>query len=153
MHKKQVLALPKRAQERGFGLLETVAALTILAAGVAVLFPWVSQSLKALERAKLAEARAIATMQSVRWLDALDANTQATGEQVFESFKMRWNLAPLNNPPMRLTNGGGQTRVFTATLFQGKVEISQPDGSIWFDYDHAVVAYTRSTVVNDGPFQ
>ena len=153
MLKKQVFTLSKRAQGRGFGLLETVAALTILAAGVAVLFPWVSQSLKALERGKAAEARAIATMQSVRWLDALDANTQASGEQVFETFKMRWNLAPLNNPPMRLTNEGGQFRVFTSTLFQGKVEISQPDGGAWFDYEHAVVAYTRSTVVSNGPFQ
>lgn len=141
-----------KTRQHGLGLLETIAALTIMSASAAVLFPWVSQSLIALEKTKDAEQRAIATLQSVRWLEALDANKQPSGDQVFVSFRVRWNFTPINPTPTRLTNGGGQFRAFTATMYTGPVVVEHLNGKPWFSYDHLVVAFTRSTQTQVVPF-
>lgn len=141
-----------RKRSRGLGLLETIAALTIMSASAAVIFPWVSQSLRALERTKAAEQRAIATLGSVRWLDALDAHSQPSGTQEFVGFRVRWELKPVNEKPTRVTNSGGQFRAFTSTLYAGPVYIERLNGEPWFTYQHVVVAFVRNTQSTVLPF-
>lgn len=133
----------ERAKNRGLGLLETIAALTIMAAAAAVLFPWVSQSLRSLERNRTAENRAIATLQSVRWLDGLDPRLTPDGIQTFANFRVRWRMLATHNEPTPVTNSGGQFRSFSTMLFKGTVWVERTDGEPWFEFEHSVVSTMR----------
>ncbi len=125
------------------GLLETIAALTIMATSAAVLFPWVSQSLRALDRSRESEQRAIATMQSLRLVDGVDPAIEPIGSQQFDGYRVLWRFEPVGPQPILLTNTGGQFRSFAGQLYSGDVIIRKGQAEPWFDYPHQLVSYTR----------
>lgn len=140
-------------RQRGFGLLETIAALTILATGAMVLFSWIAQTQLSLQKMQVVSEQSAAKLDSLAFLQTLNPSVDATGQQDFSRFKLQWRaaLAEPMRPSLGLT---GRPDLYDVGLYKVQVQISRPNGAAWFDFDQQLVGYKPVRQLDAGaPFR
>ncbi|MBT9455983.1 MAG: prepilin-type N-terminal cleavage/methylation domain-containing protein [Burkholderiaceae bacterium] len=117
-------------RERGFGLLEAIVAMTILATGGAALFAWIAQNLEAASRLKQHEARVQQQLQAESLLATVNPSVEPQGERRLAGLMVRWQselVAPLRpSLPLQLRQ---QVR-WRVGLYRLRVELQGPDPAL-----------------------
>lgn len=86
---------------RGFGLLEAIVALTLLASTGAALFVWIGQSLREASRADVAQQRAADQLLAQAVMQAVNPQVEPAGERQVGVLRIRWQSTL--RAPMRLS--------------------------------------------------
>jgi prepilin-type N-terminal cleavage/methylation domain-containing protein len=81
----------KRRAQRGFSMVETVAALTVLAAGASIVFSWMAQTTTTLARVDRAQVRHTAHLRALDYMRSVDLARVPAGEQDLGDLKLRWS--------------------------------------------------------------
>lgn len=99
-----------RRRLRGFGLLEAIVALTILAATGAALFAWISQNLQDAARIEAAQTRTALQMSARALVAAINPFAEPEGTRSLGSIRVQWRsklISPLRasvpTQPMEVT--------------------------------------------------
>jgi general secretion pathway protein I len=79
------------ARSRGFGLLEAIVALTILASSGLALFAWIQQNLQTAARLKLKEQQAALILNAQALLETVNPSAAPSGEIVQGALAVRWS--------------------------------------------------------------
>jgi general secretion pathway protein I len=85
---------------RGFGLLEAIVALTILASAGLALFAWINQNLQSATRVRQAELQSRLTLTAEALVEGLNPLTQPEGLQELAGVNVRWTsheVAPVHS--------------------------------------------------------
>jgi general secretion pathway protein I len=81
---------------RGFGLLEAIVALTLLASTGLALFTWINQSLSTAQRLREHERDQQWRQLAAAWLQTVDPQAQPSGEaEPVPGLRLRWSSRPL----------------------------------------------------------
>lgn len=80
----------KRSGVRGFGLLEAIVALVLLAATGGALFAWLAQTTRDFGRADEAQERAKLSLRALALLEAINPNTEPVGERRVGDLTVSW---------------------------------------------------------------
>lgn len=132
----------KIKRERGFSLLEMIAALTILAIGSVVLFSWLGQTMGQLTRFQNDEKSSLAKLQAVQYLATQSPALTPNGAQKFETFKMEWKSEPISElrDSVSPSNGLG---MYQMQLYGVQVAIFDAQGRAWFNFPVKLVGYAQ----------
>lgn len=82
----------------GFGLLEALVALAILAGAGMALFAWIQQSVDSAVRLRAHAQRAQLQLAASDLIQSINPMAQPEGEQVVGSLVLRWQARPLEPP-------------------------------------------------------
>jgi len=80
----------RNPKARGFGLLEAIVALVILAGAGAALFDWIRQNQQAVARLDATGQRALLLVSAQDALSTIDPNTQPEGRLRAGTIELRW---------------------------------------------------------------
>ncbi|MBV8033812.1 hypothetical protein [Roseateles sp.] len=75
---------------RGFGLLEALVALVLLAGTGAALFAWIGQNTRDASRLEEARARAALRLQALALLESVNPQVDPQGERAIAGLQLRW---------------------------------------------------------------
>ncbi|WP_416234785.1 PulJ/GspJ family protein [Paucibacter sp. PLA-PC-4] len=114
----------------GFGLLEALVALTILAASGAALFTWLNQSLQMASRLKVRQAEVEQQLLAENLLADLNPFVEPSGERTLGGVKLSWQsqmVSPMRpSQPTRAT----QSPRWRVGLYRVQVVATNLDGTI-----------------------
>lgn len=83
------------SKERGFGLLEAIVALTLLATSGLTLFSWVQQNMQTAARLSQTQARARLILDAQALLQTVNPSKERVGERQVASLRVTWTSEPL----------------------------------------------------------
>ena len=132
----------KVQRERGFSLLEMIAALTILAIGSVVLFSWLGQSMGQLTRFKNDEKVSLAKLQAVQFLTMQNPLLTPSGVQSFDTFKMEWKSKLVGEVRESISPSNG-LGLYQMGLYNVQVAIFDVSGLAWFDFSVRLAGYRQ----------
>ena len=87
--------LHRRATERGFGLLETLVALAILASVGGLLFVWMNQTLETAARLRRSDDEARLVLNAHALLATVNPLRLPEGEREVAGVRIRWQATPV----------------------------------------------------------
>jgi general secretion pathway protein I len=82
--------VPGRGRVRGFGLLEAIVALVLLAGSGAALFAWINQNLASASRLAQAQQAAQLSLSAQALLDDVNPALTPSGQREVASLSVRW---------------------------------------------------------------
>jgi prepilin-type N-terminal cleavage/methylation domain-containing protein len=130
------------SRQRGFSLIEMIAALTILAIGSGVLFSWLGQTTAQLTRFQLQEKASLARLQAIDFLYTQNPAVAADGKQSFDGFSMEWKSEPVTEVRDTISPAGG-LGLYRVSLYQVQVSTFDRSGRAWFQFPVKLVGYTQ----------
>lgn len=86
-------------KQSGFGLLEAIVALTLLATSGLALFSWVQQNMQTAARLTQTQARARLILDAQALLQTVNPSKERTGERQVANLRVTWTSEPLE--PLR----------------------------------------------------
>lgn len=89
---------PQRRARRGFGLLEAIVALTLLAGTGMALFAWIQQNLQTASRIRTIEQEAQLQINAQALIDGLDPMLEPSGQMQVSGLTLSWRAEPLEPP-------------------------------------------------------
>ena len=132
----------KIRRERGFSLLEMIAALTILAIGSVVLFSWLGQTMGQLTRFKNDEKASLVKLQAVQFLTMQNPLLKPNGVQSFDTFKMEWKSEPVGEVRDSISPSNG-LGLYQMGLYNVQVAIFDAAGRAWFNFSVRLAGYRQ----------
>lgn len=113
----------RHRQRLGFGLLEVIVALALMAIAGSTLFAWVNQSLATANRLKLIEDEARLSLVAQALVAGVNPMQDPAGERAQASMRVRWRSEPLAPPRAGPPGAEGQTLgIWTVGLFVVRVD-------------------------------
>jgi prepilin-type N-terminal cleavage/methylation domain-containing protein len=128
--------------QRGFSLIEMIAALTILAIGSGVLFSWLGQTTAQLTRFQLQEKASLARLQAIDFLSTQNPAVTSDGKQSFDGFSMEWKSEPVTEVRDSISPTGG-LGLYRVSLYQTQVSTFDRSGRAWFQFPVKLVGYVQ----------
>ena len=111
----------RRRRTAGFGLLEAIVALTLLAGSGLALFAWINQNLQAASRVQQIEreARLLLTAQAV--VESVNPLQQPAGAMEVSGLALQWQSTPVEPPRRNAAFGEGVAGPWMVGLFRLQV--------------------------------
>ncbi len=131
-----------KQRERGFSLLEMIAALTILTIGSVVLFSWLGQTMGQLTRFQTQEKESIARLQAIDFLSTKNPVAMPSGKQSFDTFTMEWKSEPVTEIRETISPSGG-LGLYQVSLYNVQVSAFDRSGRPWFNFPLKLVGYKQ----------
>ncbi len=114
-----------RRAQRGFGLLEAVVALTLLASAGVALFGWINGSLATASRLRMHEQMQVQRQIASAWLQTVDPWREPQGViEPSPGWMLRWEARPLSDTIVLPRWGGGAQSAWESRLFEVQAELS-----------------------------
>ena len=103
---------------RGFGLLEAIVALTLLASTGMALFAWIQQNLQAASRVRTIEQEAQLQLNAQTLLVGVNPMLRPSGTMQVSGLSLRWEAQPLEPPQRNLGFTGGVAGPWLVGLYR-----------------------------------
>lgn len=103
---------------RGFGLLEAIVALVILASAGLALFAWIGQNLTDVRRIEDAQARAALQLTTVGLVTSINPFIEPTGQRRVGAVLVRWTSELIEPLRYSLPFAGSQSPVWEVGLYR-----------------------------------
>ncbi|MDM4767545.1 type II secretion system protein [Pelomonas sp. SE-A7] len=126
---------------KGFGLLEAIVALVVLATSGLLLFTWINQNLNGAARLKDAEARAQLQLEAQGWVGRFNPAIESAGEREVAGMKLAWRSTLVE--PMRdeFNYGANIVPRWQLGLYRLDVKASRLDGSVHAEWQQVVAGW------------
>jgi general secretion pathway protein I len=111
-----------RATRRGFGLLEAIVALTLLASTGIALFAWIQQNLQAASRVRAIEQEAQLQINANALMTAVNPMLRPSGTMQVSGLSLRWEAQPLEPPQRNLAFSTGVPGAWRVGLYRLDVQ-------------------------------
>jgi general secretion pathway protein I len=125
------LPTPKRPSEGGFGLLEAIVALALMASVGVALFSWMRQGIETAARLRDAQARADTQLHALALIEKVNPATRPEGELRVSGLAVKWNSVLIK--PMRPVVGflavSGAATPWQVGLYRMEVRAESPAGA------------------------
>ncbi|MBI1891031.1 MAG: prepilin-type N-terminal cleavage/methylation domain-containing protein [Burkholderiales bacterium] len=131
-----------RRRQRGFSLLEMIAALTILAIGSVVLFSWLGQTMGHLTRFQDQEKQSLARLQAIQFLSTQNPALKPSGKQTFGDFSLEWKSELVSEVRDTVSPAGG-LGLYQVGLYQLQATALDEAGRTWFRFPVKLVGYIQ----------
>jgi hypothetical protein len=119
--------LSSKKRSLGLSMIETVAALTILASGAVIIFSWTAQTTGVLARADLTEKRQLARLRALDFLRTINPNSRPNGQQRLDNFSLSWASRPIDSP-QHARDSDGRIDSYELTMYAVKAVLAgQPE--------------------------
>ncbi|MCG5500815.1 type IV pilus modification PilV family protein [Ectothiorhodospira lacustris] len=119
---------PPSHRQTGFGLLEAIVALALLAGAGMALFAWINTNLALAHRLQQTEAMTQATTLGTAWAQALHLADHPRGEVTLDAgVFIRWDSRPLTPPTPVVPLPGGIRTPFEVALYAVTVAVHHPE--------------------------
>jgi general secretion pathway protein I len=109
----------------GFGLLEAIVALALLASAGIVLFSWINTNLLTANRLQEVEAEARLKLAAAEAMAQINPLRTSQGDMVVGEISIAWTTEPATPVTPNATFEGGQAGGFELALFRTKVQARQ----------------------------
>lgn len=129
-------------RQRGFSLLEMIAALTVLAMGTVVLFAWLQQTTNQLSRFQAQEKESLVRLRVIDYLATLNPVATPTGKTVFDTFTVTWKSVPISEMRESM-NGGNGFGLYKVGLFEVEVTVLDATNNLWFKLKPKLAGYDQ----------
>lgn len=129
-------------RERGFSILEMIAALTILTIGSMVLFSWLGQTMNQLTRFQNQEQESLARLQAIEYLSIQNPALTPSGKQTFETFNMEWKSERVSELRETVNSNNG-LGLYQVGLYDVQVTTFDRSGRAWFGFPVKLAGYQQ----------
>lgn len=141
----------RRGAARGFGLLEAIVALTLLAGTGMVLFAWIHQSQDALRRSQRAEHRARLQLEATELLQTFNPAEKERGQLEQAGMRLEWTAELLEPARPNATFVPPEAGPWLLSLYRVKVSAqSLEDVDMRVDFEQVLVGRRRVRPVVSG---
>ncbi len=106
------------SRERGFGLLEAIVALVILASSGLALFAWIGQNLADVRRTEDVQARAALQLTALAMVSNINPFVQPKGERRVGAVVVRWTSELVEPPRYSLPFAGAHAPRWEVGLYR-----------------------------------
>jgi len=128
----------------GFGLLEAIVALTLLAGTGMVLFAWIHQSQDSLQRLRRTEQRARLQIEAVELLQAVNPAEKERGQLDQAGLHLQWTAELVEAPRGNASFAPPNVGPWLLGLYRVKVHAqSSQDASLAVDFEQLLVGRQR----------
>lgn len=117
---------------RGFGLLEAIVALTILASTGLALFSWLQQNLQTAARLRVKEEQARLLLNAQALLEVVNPSRQPSGELSQGDIRLRWTASLLE--PTRINAGFAAPAAGDWVLGLYRLQVQASEGAVNLDF-------------------
>ncbi|MGQ3050330.1 MAG: type II secretion system protein [Roseateles sp.] len=107
-----------KSHGRGFGLLEAIVALVILASAGLALFAWIGQSLGDVRRIEDAQARAALQLKAVGLVTNINPFVEPKGERRVGAVRIRWTSELIEPMRYSLPFAGSKSPIWEVGLYR-----------------------------------
>ncbi len=128
------MKLPKMSHGRrvcaGFGLLEAIVALVLLATVGAAMFDWIAHNIRQVSRVEEVERRARLQLDAQSLLAGVDPIAMPEGRMARLGISVSWRARPLREPralPRLLPDGTVVSDRWAVGLYELQIRATQPD--------------------------
>ncbi len=135
------LQAPNRG--RGFGLLEAIVALALLAGTGLALFAWINQNLQAASRVAVVEAESRLTLTALSVVNAMDPMRQPTGRVELGAITVNWRARELETPRRNRGFGAAAEGAWLIGLYRVEVEAREQASGTQVRFDVTRVGTRR----------
>lgn len=119
--------------QEGFGLLEAIVALTILAGTGAALFTWMAGNLRAVSQYSESRARATLQLQSLELLEAINPAVKPSGTRKIGQLELTWRSELV--APLRIGVPRGEAVRWQIGLYRVYLRVKDVDAGIETQFD------------------
>lgn len=128
--------------QRGFSMLEMIAALTILAIGSMVLFSWLGQTTNQLTRFQNQEQESLARLQAIEYLSSQNPTLMPNGKQSFDTFNMTWKSERMSELRETVSPSEG-LGLYQVGLYNVQVSTFDHSGRAWFGFQVKLAGFQQ----------
>lgn len=115
----------------GFGLLESLVALVILASAGTAMFSWINLNLDTVQRLRTRQAESVLREQMAAWVQTLNPPRQPEGTQTIASgLTVSWTSRPVQPLTPVAPLPGGTRTAFRIGLYEVEVVTPGPSGPV-----------------------
>lgn len=132
--------------QKGFGLLESIVALTILASTGMALFAWINQNLETASRLKQRDQEARLQLSALELIENINPMSRGEGKVEQPPLKLEWSaelIEPVRANTTFLTGVAGPWKV---GLYRMRVKVSDETHGLALDFTQLKVGTQRTTV-------
>lgn len=136
-------------------MIETVAALVILAMGAVIIFSWTAQTTSVLARAELAEKRHLARLRALDFLRTVNPALRPVGEQLLggdKPLKLSWTSVANELAARNALSVTGQPDAYALTLHDVKGVLSLDPDVAGVAVEVTLVGYKMTRPAGGGDF-
>lgn len=130
------------ANQQGFTLLEAIVSLVLISTIGALVYSWINSNLIAVGRVQSVNERALATQNTLAFLENLNPVEQPVGEREFVGYFIRWESKPLKSMQDGIAGMQG-VGLYKVGLFDVHVDVLTEDRRPWFELDFHQVGYKQ----------
>lgn len=121
-----IAAGTRGARQHGFGLMEAIVALVLLAGTGAVLFEWMQQNLRTVARLELAQQERLLQEAALGLVRGVNPALQPQGERSVAGLSLRWQSTEQLGPPRRMgSDAGPATGIWEVSLHRLELTVTQ----------------------------
>jgi general secretion pathway protein I len=122
----------------GFGLLEAIVAMTLIAGIGMSLFSWINSNMIALQRVEAARVRNIAIENSIEYMQSINPMLRPEGKIKLGNLDLNWHSEPKSDA-MDIKDFG----LYKVALYNVTVSGSDSANPNWFSFKMVLVAYKK----------
>jgi type II secretory pathway component PulJ len=138
-----------RTAVAGFGLLEVLVSLALLALTGGTLFQWINQSMSTVSRLERIQAEARLNLDAQGMMNDVNPAMQPEGEREAGAIRVAWTAKPLT--PMSDGSPGteGQIGLWRTGLFRSSVKAKNAQSGVEIHFELVQVGLTRREGAQD----
>lgn len=135
----------------GFGLLEAIVALALLAGTGMALFSWIEQSLQTATRLRTAEQEARLLLSAQALVETVNPAEQAEGSMQVSGLTVTWRGEPVEPPRRNATFAGGEPGPWQVGLYRLRVSAHDDATAIGVDFVQLRTGLRRLSPIGSRP--
>ncbi len=133
-----------RRSHSGFGLLEAIVALTLIASTGLALFSWVNTNLAEASRLRDRDAAAQLKVVAVELMASVNPMATPTGQWRQQPIVLSWNATATGSALPSMGPTGTPTRIFELQLFDTVVDAQDEKSGAKVRFNLTLLGYRRS---------
>ncbi len=120
---------------RGFGLLEALVALVLLAGTGAALFSWIGENTRAASRLEEARVRTALQLQSLALLESINPYVEPQGDRILPDLNLHWTSELAEPPRLSVPTQAMQSPRWRVALYRVKAHARQASTGTSVDFE------------------
>lgn len=140
-----------RSKLRGFGLLEAIVALTILASSGMALFAWVNQNMQTASRLKVKEQQARLKLSALALLETVNPAIRRTGSMEQGGIRLEWSASLVEPERANATFSPPETGPWMVGLYRMQVKVRDAAQTVDLEFGQLKAGARRPDVPTGPP--